>query len=210
MIKQFLRWCESRHLVAENLLRTYPCGTPEDPRRRDLRTSPVIRRFGLYRDARRGGSKPAARRRRFAARLVPHQVPSRCRDQAPAIAEGSDPSRVAGAAWRITSTVGTVLLRGGVEREVPGRRPSDQPETLNEAFQSVAKRLGMPIGRESGYTLDALRRFFEAFCINSGVPQRAVDTWMGHRSDKSMAAAYYSRSDADSQTLMAKVPFSFE
>jgi hypothetical protein len=41
------------------------------------------------------------------------------------------------------------------------------------AFQRAAKQLGMPIGRESGYTLHALRRLFETHCINSGVPQRA-------------------------------------
>jgi integrase len=66
----------------------------------------------------------------------------------------------------------------------------------------------MPIGRESGYTLHSLRRFFETFCINSGMPQRAVDVWMGHRSDKSMGAVYYSLSDAEWQAMMAKVPFS--
>ena len=68
----------------------------------------------------------------------------------------------------------------------------------------------MPIGREAGYTLHALRRFFETHCINSGVPQRAVDVWMGHRSDKSMGAIYYSLSDADSQGMMSKIPVSLD
>jgi integrase len=65
----------------------------------------------------------------------------------------------------------------------------------------------MPIGREAGYTLHALRRFFETFCVNSRVPQRAVDVWMGHRSDRSMAVIYYSISETESQAMMASVPF---
>ncbi|MDB5306859.1 MAG: hypothetical protein JWO38_1061, partial [Gemmataceae bacterium] len=38
-------------------------------------------------------------------------------------------------------------------------------------------------------------------------PQRVIDTWLGHRSDKSMAAVYYRLRDEDSQSFMAKVPF---
>ena len=81
---------------------------------------------------------------------------------------------------------------------------------LNEDFQAIANRLGMPVGREAGYTLHALRRFFETFCVNTGSPQRAIDVWMGHHSDKSMGAIYYSLSDSESQALMTKVPFSLD
>jgi hypothetical protein len=42
------------------------------------------------------------------------------------------------------------------------------------------------------------------------VPQRAVDVWMGHGSDRSMAAIYYSISDSESQAMMANVPFSLK
>jgi integrase len=80
----------------------------------------------------------------------------------------------------------------------------------NDTFQRIARELGMPVGREAGYTLHALRRFFETFCVNSRVPQRAVDVWMGHRSDRSMAAIYYSISDSESQAMMANVPFSLK
>lgn len=89
-----------------------------------------------------------------------------------------------------------------------GRHISDKK--LNEDFQRIADKLGMPIGRESGYTLHALRRFFETFCINSAVPQRAVDVSMGHRGDNSMGAVNYSLSDGESQAMMAKVPFSLD
>jgi integrase len=78
---------------------------------------------------------------------------------------------------------------------------------LNEVFQKVLKSLGLPAGREAGFTLHSLRHFFETFCVNAGVTQRAVDTWLGHRSDKSMAAVYYRLSDHDSVVFMKKVPF---
>jgi integrase len=84
------------------------------------------------------------------------------------------------------------------------------PKHLNEGFQVLAKKLGMLVGRDSGYTLHALRRFFETFTVNAGTPQRAIDTWMGHRGDKSMGSVYYSLSEAESSAMMAKVPFSLE
>ncbi len=105
---------------------------------------------------------------------------------------------------------GSVLFLGNTEPKVPGRRPKDKRKGANEDFQRVARRLGMPVGREAGYTLHALRRFFETFCVNSGVPQRAIDVWMGHRSDRSMAAIYYALSDADSEAMMSRVPFSVD
>jgi integrase len=82
------------------------------------------------------------------------------------------------------------------------------PKHLNEAFRLLAEKLGMPVGRERGYTLHALRRFFETFTVNAGTPQRAVDTRMGHRGDKSMGSVYYSLSEAESLAMTAKVPFS--
>jgi len=46
--------------------------------------------------------------------------------------------------------------------------------------------------------------------VNAGIPQRVIDTWLGHRSDKSMAAVYYRLRDEESQSFMAKVPFGAE
>lgn len=67
--------------------------------------------------------------------------------------------------------------------------------------------LGLPAGRDGGFTLHSLRHFFETFTVNAGIPQRVVDTWLGHRSDRSMAAVYYRLKDEDSQRFMKKVPF---
>jgi integrase len=79
---------------------------------------------------------------------------------------------------------------------------------LNEDFQAALARLELPRGRKAGgFTLHSLRHFFETFTVNAGTPQRVVDTWLGHRSDRSMAAVYYKLSEEDSQRFMTKVPF---
>ena len=78
---------------------------------------------------------------------------------------------------------------------------------LNEEFQKIVKSLKMPTGRVSGFTLHSLRHFFETCTVNAGIRQRVVDTWLGHRSDKSMAAVYYRLRDEDSQSFMKNVPF---
>ena len=78
---------------------------------------------------------------------------------------------------------------------------------LNDEFKKVVESLKMPAGRENGYTLHSLRHFFETFTVNAGIPQRVVDAWLGHHSDKSMAAVYYKLRDEDSQNFMMKVPF---
>ncbi len=82
------------------------------------------------------------------------------------------------------------------------------PKKLNERFLGVAERVGLHTGRDAlGYTLHSLRHFFETHCVNQGIPQRVIDTWMGHQSDRSMAAVYYHLSDEDSQAFMQQVNF---
>ena len=78
---------------------------------------------------------------------------------------------------------------------------------LNEDFLKVVASLDLPAGRDGGFTLHSLRHFFETFTVNEGIPQRVVDTWLGHRSDRSMAAVYYKLKDEDSQRFMVKIPF---
>lgn len=78
---------------------------------------------------------------------------------------------------------------------------------LNEQFVRLVGRLGLPVGRDDGFVIHSLRHFFETHCVNAGIPQRVIDTWLGHRSDKSMAAVYYRLRDEDSQASMSRVPF---
>jgi len=78
---------------------------------------------------------------------------------------------------------------------------------LNEAFSSLLTATGVPAGRKTGgYSIHSLRNSFETICVNVGIPQRVVDTWLGHRFDRSMASVYYRLSDEDSQKFMLKVP----
>lgn len=78
---------------------------------------------------------------------------------------------------------------------------------LNDRFRVLLKKLQLPIGRDAGFTIHSLRHSFETICVNKGIPQRVIDVWLGHTSDKSMAAVYYRLSDKESQKFMKKVPF---
>ena len=56
--------------------------------------------------------------------------------------------------------------------------------------------------------MHSLRRFFRTSAVNAGVPERAVDLWIGHAADKrSVQTIYYDLSDVSSQTFMVKVQF---
>jgi integrase len=65
----------------------------------------------------------------------------------------------------------------------------------------------LPVGRANGFTIRSLRHSFETIWVNAGIPQPVIDTWIGHSSDRSMAAVYYRLKDEDSQEFMKKVPF---
>lgn len=100
-----------------------------------------------------------------------------------------------------------------VFRQVTSKRYPDgahhiNTKHLNDRFQRLAKRLGMPTGRkQQGLVIHSLRQCFETFTVNAGIPQRVVDIWMGHTGRKSMGALYYHLTDQQSQTFMTQVPF---
>jgi integrase len=224
VVKQFVRWCESRHLMAENLLRTYrvskpisqpkPAPTLGELQRIFAEATPERRlifavlaftglRVGELQKLRqedidllnawvRVVSRPGAETKTRQSRQVPiHPVLLKL-------------------LGRVRRRNGQFFFSAARSGKYPDGDHQVSPRHLNEGFQSIAERLGMPVGRESGYTLHSLRRFFETFCVNSGAPQRAIDAWMGHSGGKSMAAVYYSLSDIDSQAMIAKIPFSIE
>jgi integrase len=87
-----------------------------------------------------------------------------------------------------------------------GNRPINT-KRLNDRFKVLLAKLKFPVGRDNGYVVHSLRHFVETFTINANIPQRVVDAWLGHYSDKSMGAIYYKLSDADSQRFMKLVPF---
>ena len=78
---------------------------------------------------------------------------------------------------------------------------------LNEDFVKLLKKLELPAGRDDGFTIHSLRRFFRTTCVNAGVPERVADLWLGHNDGKSMGSIYYDLSDEDSQRFMSLVPF---
>ena len=81
---------------------------------------------------------------------------------------------------------------------------------LNDRLQKTLEMIGLPSGRENGFTVHSSRHFMESFGINQGVPQRAMDIWLGHVGDKSTSKVYYTLTDAESQQFMAKLPLNFE
>lgn len=78
---------------------------------------------------------------------------------------------------------------------------------LNQDFVALLTKAGVKAGRKTGgFSIHSLRNSFETICVNAGIPQRVVDTWLGHRSDRSMASVYYKLTDSESQAFMLKVP----
>ncbi|MDB5356907.1 MAG: site-specific tyrosine recombinase XerD [Phycisphaerales bacterium] len=79
---------------------------------------------------------------------------------------------------------------------------------LNEDLQKIAKKLGIPTGRKNdGLTLHALRHYFETQCVDSGVPQFVVDSWMGHVGQASMGRLYYGLTDKKNLSYIQSVKF---
>ena len=82
------------------------------------------------------------------------------------------------------------------------------PKSLKQRVQATARQCGIPVGQKSdGLVLHSFRHFFETHCVNSGIPQKAIDSWMGHKSDRSMGAVYYQLSDDQSQKFILKNNF---
>ena len=100
------------------------------------------------------------------------------------------------------------LFTAAPSKKYPDGGHNINTRRLNEQFGRLVTKLGMPVGREDGFVIHSLRHFFETFTVHAGIPQRVIDTWLGRRSDQSMAAVYYRLGDEESQAFMVKVPFS--
>lgn len=82
------------------------------------------------------------------------------------------------------------------------------PKHLNDTFKTLLSKLELPTGRDHGFTIHSLRRFFRTEAVNAGVPERAVDIWIGHAADKrAVQTVYYDLSDEQSQAFIKKIPF---
>jgi integrase len=78
---------------------------------------------------------------------------------------------------------------------------------LNDDFVKTVIKLGMPAGRDHGFTIHSLRHFFKSFCVTHGVPREYVDDWQGHKSIKSASDLYVHTFEDESRRLMNSVPF---
>lgn len=79
---------------------------------------------------------------------------------------------------------------------------------LNEDLLKLLKQLGIKAGRAGfGYTIHSLRHSFETICTDCSTPSRVVDRWTGHSGDRSMGNLYYELKDEKSQEFMKNVPF---
>jgi integrase len=105
------------------------------------------------------------------------------------------------------SRTGPWLFTAPPSRKYPEGGHWINTKHLNEDFSKLMTATGVAAGRKTGgYSIHSLRNSFETICVNAGIPQRVVDTWLGHRSDGSMASVYYKLSDEDSQKFILKVP----
>ena len=100
------------------------------------------------------------------------------------------------------------LFTAPASKKFPGGENWINAKRLNESLVALLTKLGMPAGRHGGFTVHSFRHSFKAICVNAGVPERAIDCWLGHRADQSVRAAYYLLSDEESQRFMRQVPFS--
>lgn len=99
------------------------------------------------------------------------------------------------------------LFTAPPSRQYPDGNHQISTKHFNEELLTIFRKLGIPAGREGGFTTHSMRHSFEAISVNAGIPQRVIDTWLGHQSDRSMASVYYRLSDEESQVFMKKVPF---
>jgi integrase len=221
VVKQYLKWCKSRKLLRDNPIADFklvkpPLAPKDGPSlrqinsllshsRRTLMTMLAVLAFTGIRsgelqrlrkeDLDLAGnwlhvvSREGAETKTRCSRKVP--LHPRLRGLMEKLPKGPGP-------WLFTAEPSRIFPRGG--HWISTRK-------LNERLKNLLKRLGLPVGRASGFTIHSMRHSFETICVNANIPQRIIDAWLGHSADKSMAAVYYRLKDEDSQAFMRMVPF---
>jgi integrase len=223
ILKQLFRWAKTRKLIAENPLADVKLHKPKPGPKPDLSLAQVNQLLAAADEVLRprlavltftGIRAGELRRlRRADIDLVGNWVRVRCRPGEPT-KNGKERKIPIHARlrpqleWAVRSA-GPYLFTVSPSRKYPeGGRPLNL-KRLNEQFGRLADRLGLPVGRkQNGVVVHTLRHFFKSFAINRGrVPDRAVDNWMGHDKDQTVAGMYYRLPDTESQAFMAEVPF---
>ncbi|TWT64006.1 tyrosine-type recombinase/integrase [Rubinisphaera italica] len=223
VIKQFLNWCVSRHLLKESPLNRIKIPSVKSSCRRlvptleqvyqileSLSASQSIMLAILAFTGIRSGelkrlrkedvdlknnwihimSRKGAETKTRDSRKIPIHPNLRC------ILEHHHP------------TPGPWFLTAQASHQYPEGDHPINPKNLKVRVQATARQFGIPVGQKSnGLVLHSFRHFFETHAVNSGIPQKAIDSWMGHKSDHSMGAVYYQLSDAQSQKFMQDINF---
>lgn len=221
LLKSFFRWCKQRRLVAQNPLeemtfpkpKLAPRGGPSLDQINQILSAvsgPRLAHFAVlaFTGMRSGElqrlrledidlvgnwihvvSREGAETKTGHSRKIP--IHPRLKPYLVGISERERP-------WFFTATA---------SKKYPDGNHHISTKHLNEDLLKVLGKLKLPAGRDGGFTIHSLRHSFETICVNAGIPQRVVDTWLGHRSDTSMASIYYRLSDEDSQKFINQVPF---
>jgi integrase len=221
VLKQWAKWCKSRRLVAENPLAEVKLVKPIPAPRGGPSLEQVNLVLGAAAEPLRSQLAVLAftgARSGELQRLRPEDIDlaggwvhivSRAGAETKTRMSRKVPihSRLRAVLEALPATRRTYLFVAGPSDKFPAGGNHINTKRLNEQFGRLCDKLGLPTGRKDGFVIHSLRHFFETICVNAGIPQRAIDTWLGHRSDKSMAAVYYKLADVESKAFMDEVPF---
>jgi integrase len=221
LLKQFFGWCAERQLIAQNPLanqkftppRPKPRGGPTIGQINDiLRVSSVVRR-------------PVIAFAAFAGIRIGDIASLRVEDVDFSenwlhIVSRTGFESKSGDSWKLSIHPRLRKMIENLPRAASGSfftaQPSRKyplgdhhinPKHANEDFTKVLETLGIPAGRDVGFTFHSLRSSFKTICINAGVPKEVVDVWQNHAPDRAASHVYYKLSDEDSQRFMLTVPF---
>lgn len=222
LLKRFLQWCADRHMIAANPLAAQKFSKPTPKRKEfvptlgeiDLILSEVPKRIQVVIAVLAFGGMRSANCRNLLVEDVDldggwiyirsrEHAETKCRNEWKAPIH----PRLATILKSTTSPRDGYLFTAPPSRKYPAGGHWINTKHLNDDFVKVVKKLGMPAGRGSGYTIHSLRHFFKSFCLSHGVPREYVDAWQGHMSIRSASDLYVHTFDAESQRLMARVPF---
>jgi integrase len=221
VIKQFFKWCKSRKLIRENPIADYKLVRPplvpkEGPSLQQVNSILAASR-GVFMimlavlafTGMRSGELQRLRKEDLDLAGNWIHVISRSGAETKTRHSRRVPihPRLAALLRKLTKSQGPWLFCAVPSRRYPNGDHWLNPKKLNDRFTALVRKLGMPLGRDTGYTIHSLRHSFETIAVNAGIPQRVIDTWLGHHADKSMAAVYYKLKDEDSQEFMNRLPF---
>lgn len=221
VVKMFVAWCRSRRLIAADPLADYELKMPM-PRRKPVPTldevrlvldackQPLLPRLAVlaFTGVRSGELRQL---RNEDVDLETGWINIVSREETPTKTGASRRipvhSDLAELLQCVPATPGPWFFTAGASTRYPDGGHWINPKRLNESFQRVCRRVGLPTGSESGFTVHSFRRFFKSHTINVGVPKPVVDRWVGHGSRRDLDAIYYELNDEESRKWMAHVSF---